>query len=268
MGEFLLYPIIFAAVGWTARLAKSRGKNPWIWGCASVLLSVLHVPQTALLSLVPALVLLFVKLPATAVADQENRLACARCAKPHSDGQHFCTGCGWDLSESYSPEITEEGQPFATPPPVQTTMPSTSVAQPVETPEAQPSAPPVVETEIAAEAPVDETPVEASSEPAQAEEAQADGAEGEPATPYIPWGTYDPGVAPTAALMVSRGMERFEEKKYQEAIDQFTKAISLDPNYAEAWERRAESFAQMGRSDRAEDDRRHLKGLDPSSSTG
>ena len=83
---------------------------------------------------------------------------------------------------------------------------------------------------------------------------------------YVPWGTYDPGLAPTAAVMVARGIERFAEEKYQEAIDQFTKAIALDPNYAEAWERRAESYSQMGRSERAEDDRRHLKGLNPSSS--
>ena len=88
----------------------------------------------------------------------------------------------------------------------------------------------------------------------------------EPATEHVPWGTYDPGLAPTAAVMVSRGMERFQEEKYQEAIDQFTKAIALDPNYAEAWEKRAEAYAQMGRSQQAADDRRHLQGLDPSSS--
>ena len=93
-------------------------------------------------------------------------------------------------------------------------------------------------------------------------------AEDQPETEHVPWGTYDPGVAPTAAVMVSRGIERFAEAKYQEAIDQFTKAIALDPNYAEAWERRADSYAQMGRSERAEDDRRHLRGLDPSSSPG
>jgi Flp pilus assembly protein TadD len=68
--------------------------------------------------------------------------------------------------------------------------------------------------------------------------------------------------------MVSRGIERYGEEKYQEAIDQFTKAIALDPNYAEAWERRAEAYAQLGRPQQAEDDRRHLKWLDPSSSPG
>ena len=84
-----------------------------------------------------------------------------------------------------------------------------------------------------------------------------------PVTEHVPWGTYDPGPAPTAAEMVARGMERFQEQKYQESIDQFTKAIALDPNYAEAWEKRAAAYAQMGRSQQAEDDRRHLQGLAP-----
>ena len=88
----------------------------------------------------------------------------------------------------------------------------------------------------------------------------------EPQEEYVPWGTYDVGEAPTAAIMVSRGIERFSERKFQEAIDQFTKAIALDANYAEAWERRSEAYAQLGRQEQAEDDRRHLQGLDPSSS--
>ena len=119
-------------------------------------------------------------------------------------------------------------------------------------------------------APVAQVAAEPATETDQSPDAEpvSEDPEAEPATPYIPWGTYDPGVAPTAAVMVSRGIERYEEQKYQEAIDQFTKAIALDPNYAEAWERRAEAYAQLGRSQQAEDDRRHLKGLDTSSSPG
>ena len=92
--------------------------------------------------------------------------------------------------------------------------------------------------------------------------------EPEPAAEHVPWGTYDVGVAPTAAVMTSRGIERFDEGKFQEAIDQFTKAIALDPKYVDAWERRAEAYAQLGRPKQAEEDRRHLQGLDPSSSPG
>ena len=274
LAEFLLYPIIFAVVSWTASLAKTKGRNPWIWGGAAVLLSLLHVPQTALLSGLPVLVLLFIKLPATSPAEQVDRLACARCAKPHSDSQHFCTRCGLNLSEAYSPEPADEGQPFPASPPVQTTMPSIAVAQPPEVPEAPPVDPQpveaVVETPVAVDTPVaevDEVPV--TEQPQSQETAPTPtGSGAEPATPHVPWGTYDPGVAPTAAVMVSRGIERYGEEKYQEAIDQFTKAIALDPNYSEAWERRAEAYAQLGRPQQAEDDRRHLKGLDPSSSPG
>jgi hypothetical protein len=270
LGEFLLYPIIFAAVSWTARLAKTKGRNPWIWGGAAVLLSLLHVPQTALLSVVPVLVLLFIKLPAASPTEQVERFTCVRCAKSHSDGQHFCTGCGWDLSETYSPEAANEGQPFQAPSPVQTTMPSTAVAQPREVLETPPTEPQTIEPQPVADEPVAEVTAEPTTETYQSPDAEpvSEDPEAEPATPYIPWGTYDPGVAPTAAVMVSRGIERYEEQKYQEAIDQFTKAIALDSNYAEAWERRAEAYAQLGRSQQAEDDRRHLKGLDTSSSPG
>ena len=88
----------------------------------------------------------------------------------------------------------------------------------------------------------------------------------EPQKEHIPWGTYDVGEAPTAAVMVSRGIERLSEGKFQEAIDQFTKAIALDPNYVEAWERRLDAYIRLGRPKQAEEDRRHLQGLDPSSS--
>ncbi len=112
-----------------------------------------------------------------------------------------------------------------------------------------------------ADAPVADTTQVPIDEPGQTTEV-------EPEVEHVPWGTYEPGVAPTAAVMTSRGIERFDAGKFQEAIDQFTKAIALDPNYADAWQRRAEAYAQLGRPKQAEEDRRHLQGLDPSSSPG
>ncbi len=271
MGDIFLYPVIFAVALWTARLAISKGRNPWGWGGAALLLSLVNLPESALLGVVPVLALLFIKRPATDPAAQPDRLSCARCAKPYSAGQHFCTGCGWDLSETYSPEEQDGAQ--ASPAQTQTTVPSTAVAQPPEKAEvsaAEPPAtkPPVSEPETAevssapatesGQGPVDETDQSPEAEPAEAE----------PETEHVPWGTFEPGIAPTAAVMTSRGIERFDEGKYQEAIDQFTKAIALDPNYADAWQRRAEAYAQLGRSEQAAEDRRHLQGLDPSSSPG
>ena len=275
MGDLFLYPVIFAVALWTARLAISKGRNPWGWGGAALMLSLLNLPESALLGVVPVLVLLFIKRPTTDPAVQPDRLSCARCAKSYSEGQHFCTGCGWDLSETYSPEEQEGAQASPAQPQTRTTVPSTSVAKPPEKAEVsavEPPAtePPVSETETAqaTEAPATESTQEPAVETDQSPEAESAEAEEEPVTEHVPWGTFEPGIAPTAAVMTSRGIERYDEGKYQEAIDQFTKAIALDPNYADAWQRRAEAYAQLGRSEQAAEDRRHLQGLDPSSSPG
>ncbi len=234
------------------------------------------------------LVLLFIKSPSTSPTAMEDRRSCPRCAKTHSDGQHYCTGCGWDLGEAYSPEEQEGVQPTSAQSQPQTTMPSTTVAEPPEAaentaqapPEAQPSAsepqvseapdPEPVAAPAAERAPVPEGAQDSvdKSEDEIGEPAEAAAAAEEPEPEHVPWGTYQPGIAPTAAVMTARGVERFDEGKYQEAIDQFTKAIALDPNYAEAWQRRAEAYSQLGRSEQAEMDRRHHQGLDPSSSPG
>jgi hypothetical protein len=265
LGEILQYLVVFLLAVWTARLAKTKGRSTWGWGSAALILGLL---PWHLFGVLPVLVLLFIKLPTDSPAELVDRQTCARCAKPYADGQHFCTGCGWDLNEVYSPEASDEGQPFPARPQVQTTMPSTGVAQPQETADAPAPEPVAAEPPVAESA--DKTPQEAATEAApQPADAPAEvEAEPEPAAEYVPWGTYDVGTAPTAQVMTSRGIERFDEGKFQEAIDQFTKAIALDPKYIDAWERRAEAYAQLGRPKQAEEDRRHLQGLDPSSSPG
>lgn len=75
---------------------------------------------------------------------------------------------------------------------------------------------------------------------------------GEPARP---WGIPQPSPAPTAAVMLERGLARLGEGRPQEAIDQFTKALALDANYRQALEQRAEAYAQMGRHELAAADR-------------
>ncbi len=59
--------------------------------------------------------------------------------------------------------------------------------------------------------------------------------------------------------MTARGIELFNEGRYQESIDQFTKAIALDSNYREAWERRAEAYGRLGRPERQQADQRRLE---------
>jgi Tfp pilus assembly protein PilF len=68
--------------------------------------------------------------------------------------------------------------------------------------------------------------------------------------------------------MTARGLSRLENGRIQEAIDQFTKAIALDPNYREAWEQRAEAYSKQGRGEEAAEDRRRIQGLNASSSPG
>lgn len=71
--------------------------------------------------------------------------------------------------------------------------------------------------------------------------------------------------APTAAGMTERGVRLYNQGRVQESIDQFTKAIALDPNYIQAWARRAEAYARLGRGDEAAEDRRQIEGLNPGS---
>ena len=89
---------------WTARLALSRDKNPWVWGGASFLLG-LPWPDFSppILGAVPVLFLLFFVRPA-GQRSRPRENACSKCASPHSPGQNYCTKCGWDLSREYSPE--------------------------------------------------------------------------------------------------------------------------------------------------------------------
>ena len=62
-----------------------------------------------------------------------------------------------------------------------------------------------------------------------------------------------------------RGAALLSEGRLQEAIDQFTKAIALDPKHREAFERRAEAYTQQGRDERAEEDYRLIQALNAGS---
>jgi Tfp pilus assembly protein PilF len=65
--------------------------------------------------------------------------------------------------------------------------------------------------------------------------------------------------------MTERGVRLFNQGRIQESIDQFTKAIALDANYIQAWAKRAEAYAMLGRGDQAAEDRRRLEALDAGS---
>ena len=126
--------------------------------------------------------------------------------------RRFCTSCGWDLAELYNPEAASPG-----------TAPEEKESS------AAPSAEDL-EPALASEAPT-ETPVDAQPQPA----GEVD-PEPEPSPPpFTPPRKPATLVPPTAAGMTERGVTMFNQGRFQEAIDQFTKAIALDPTYVEAW---------------------------------
>lgn len=79
-----------------------------------------------------------------------------------------------------------------------------------------------------------------------------------PATPAVA-APPAPRPIPTPANLTERGVSLFNQGRFQEAIDQFTKAIALDPDYKEAWERRAEAYGKLGRPERQKADQRRLE---------
>ena len=65
----------------------------------------------------------------------------------------------------------------------------------------------------------------------------------------------------TAAGMTESGIALIQRGRIREAVDQFTKAIALDPRYREAWEQRATAYAALGLKDKEAADRQQLEGI-------
>lgn len=185
-------------------------------------------------------------------------------------GQNFCTKCGWDLSREYVPEgsdtvlASEMRQPQGSP------------AATMERPAESSNSDDPVEAEDPAPEPVPGAPLEDDMVTADASEAASAGdaaesgeepqtKETEPEPAPRPWGIPQPGAAPTAAVMTARGEALLNEGRLQEAIDQFTKAIALDPKHREAFERRAEAYSKQGRDERAAEDYRQIQALNAGS---
>jgi Tfp pilus assembly protein PilF len=61
--------------------------------------------------------------------------------------------------------------------------------------------------------------------------------------------------------MTERGLALVNQGRVREAVDQFTKAIALDPRYREAWANRAQAYSQLGLNDKAASDQRQLEAI-------
>ena len=270
--DILLLISLGVIVLWTTRLARSRGMNPWIWGVgAALLIAVVWNFNRQFLGLVvmaPLIFLLLFRSPLFRRNQAPASVPCPRCAAPDTGGLNFCVQCGWDLSKSYpnvgadaggaeepasaAPEPPREPEPVA--PAFDTTYetPPESVAEPVS--EYVAPAPPEPATGPAADSEKERETETAATEPVLAQEVAPPPPEAEPPKPA-------PRRIPTAANMTERGIALFSQGRFQEAVDQFTKAIALDPKYRLAWERRAEAYGRLGRAEQEAADKRQLEAI-------
>ncbi len=254
---------------WTMRLARSKGRNPWAW-CGAALAPVLLTMATGngswqLISMVPMVALLFMKAPRPQRGPGPAGVTCPRCEADHPHGRYYCTSCGWELTKAYPAEgaIAEETPRIATltesletggagAPPTEAIGTASAPVESTQTDE-----PPVIESEAESTVEEEPLPLDVQPEAPPAEEPPAEKPAPVPVRPLAPL------VIPTAVSLTNRGIERFNEGKLQESIDQFTKALAMDSNHAEACERRAEAYTQLGRNDEADEDRRRLAAINP-----
>ena len=252
---------------WTSGLARSKGRNGyWLWGGAALVLTLLPlllpVQDTwRLLGMGPLFVLLFLRSPRTKVDAPPKGLSCPRCNAGQLPSQRYCVDCGWELGRAYPETVTAERAGDAAR--ASSEEPSEEPAAPADSAGAAPEAPAVAtvpETHFVPEGagePDVAAPVAASQE---VQHTDLPGEADEPVEETAP----EPPVfrgQPTPANMTERGIRLFNQGRIQESIDQYTKAIALDPNYKEAWEYRAEAYARLGRGEQAEEDRRRLQAL-------
>ena len=245
----------------------------------------------------PLIFLLLFRSPIFRRGKRAESMPCPSCGAPETGGLNFCVQCGWDLSRTSSdsaqqgqttfssagvaePPVTEERS--AEPPPVRSESPAGAetpgadtagvdgtrtedVVQPPAT-DAGPAAEPEPVARFAPEAAPDAAP-----EPVLAQETTSEATPGsvpdpvpQPEPQQVPASPAAepppaPRPIPTPANLTERGVTLFNQGRFQEAIDQFTKAIALDPDYREAWERRAEAYGRLGRPERQKADQRRLE---------
>ena len=221
-------------------------------------------PPLNLLGMAPIVVLLFMKRPQESVDARPVRPVCPKCDTLHSRDQSYCVSCGWELARSYPGETSTGEEQVSTP------LGSQNHEPMVATADTTPVHPATLEAEPVAEAGTTSRGEATPPEPAHTdatEELTGGPVESPEEAPLEPEVRRHRGV-PTASGMTQWGIDLFDLGRVQESIDQFTKAIALDPNFKMAWERRAESYAKLGRGEQAAEDRRRLRAINATPSAG
>ena len=257
-GEILQILSLLFVVLWTARLARNKGRNPLAWA------TVAAVPAVGLLEIFPEWLTIFSMLPMLALVfmptrrpvptdgSEDSTVACPRCQHAHDPGPSFCTNCGWELARPY-PTMDGNAESADATVNAATEAPADASA----TGEYQPSP-----SADAAAAPAPE-PAMASQQTGEAESASAahisqPDVEAAPAFTAAPLKITRPL---TAAGMTELGLSLFNQGRVREAVDQFTKAIALDPRYRDAWANRAKAYTELGLSEKAAEDRQQLEAI-------
>ena len=272
---FLIAALALVSV-WTSRLAKAKGRNPWLWGGASFDLG---IPTVHLFAVVPLIIIMFLKTPQQQAEGILKTTDCPKCQATIAVSSRYCTKCGWELARVTALDTPQEVEAPITAASTQTEEPPEVAQQPgqvfAETETAQPEG---LVNESASVTVADSTSDPAGEQPATIDSwatadaetpdnaATNDAATEEMPAPITSYRKPVPVDAPTASVMMERGVQLFNQGRTQEAIDQFTKAIALDAGFIEAWAKRAEAYALLGRGDQAAEDQRRLDSLNASSS--
>ena len=272
MADILMVVSLAVILLWTVRLARFKGLNPWVWGVGSVLLMAVTWQYSrdflGLVVMAPLVFLLLYKSPLFRRNSSQTQATCPRCAAPDPGGLNFCVNCGWELAKTYTEvtagaetaehapmptEIHREPEMEPTPgvPEMEVESPFKPTAETAEATEVQPAPEP---------ASVQDTP---SAQPVFASETESAAAKivrderaerTEPQKPTV-------RRFPTAVSLTERGIALFSQERFQESVDQFTKAIALDPSYKLALKHRAEAYGRLGRAEQEAADQRQLEAI-------
>ena len=244
---------VLFVVLWTARLAYRKGRNPLLWAGIAVLpvvaVRAFGLPEPiTILCMGPMIALVFIRSRTSAASDDDaaSTVSCPRCQHSHEPGPSFCTNCGWELSRVYAtadaaPETTEAAEAVIAASTAETADPGTAAGE---------SALAISPEAVLAS----EQNAETASMMVTAQE------EVEPAAAFTsaPMKITRPL---TASGMTEAGLSLFNQGRFREAVDQFTKAIALDPRYREAWANRAKAYSELGLLEKADADQRQLEAI-------
>jgi tetratricopeptide (TPR) repeat protein len=77
------------------------------------------------------------------------------------------------------------------------------------------------------------------------------------------WAAWAQGATASVQLLMRRGMRNMEARLPEEALEDFDAAITLAPDFAEAWHRRAQAYAAAGDATAAARDLQEALRLEP-----